>query len=128
MNNNVRCECRKKTFIKGYIYKLIIGPYYYIGLTDTTIKNRYRAHKSNCFNKRKKRKTELTYNSKVYKSIRKELSKITKKQISDIIQTDFQKYVLVKQVAVINTSRKDLKLLESQLINLNNDWCLNSVL
>ncbi len=123
MNNSVKCKCEKKTFVRGFIYKLTIGPYYYIGLTDTTIDTRYSCHKKDCFY----RKETTKYNSKIYKTIRNELCKITKKSIDKIIQKDFKNYVLVNQIAVINTSREDLKALETELINLNNPWCLNSI-
>jgi len=118
MNNCVKCECKKKIFVRGFIYKITIGPYYYIGLTDTTIKKRYINHKNDCFGG--------IDNSKKYKIIKKELCRITRKSI-DEIKEDFNKYVVIKQIAVINTSREDLKSLETELINLNNPSCLNSI-
>ncbi len=124
MKNSVKCKCKKKKFSRGFIYKLIIGPYYYIGLTDTTINTRYSGHMVSCFNEKK----SIRYNSKIYKIIREELCRITKKSIDNIIQKDFKKYVLVKQVKIVKTSREDLKTLESELININNNWCLNSIL
>ena len=104
------------------MYKLTIGSYYYIGITDTTIRNRYSGHKRSCFNRRKK-----TYHQKIYKTIRKEMCRILKKTVSQLTKKDFSNLVIVKQVAVINTSRKDLLSLERELINLNNVWCLNSI-
>ena len=127
MNNSIKCKCKKKTFVRGYIYKLTVGPYYYIGLTDTTIKNRYSAHKTSCFNKRENEKTEIKYNSKIYKTIRKELCRITGKSITEINQKDFEKYVLVEEVADVDSSREDLKILETLLINKNDKLSLNSI-
>lgn len=125
MNNSIKCKCEKKIFVRGFIYKLTIGCYYYIGITDTTIKIRYLCHNNSCFNKRNK-KCELTYNLKLYRIIRKELYRLTKKSINDITSKDFKKYVKIKQVTVIYTSREDLRKLESKLINLDNPSCLNS--
>ena len=124
MNNSVNCECEKKPFVRGYIYGLTIGYYWYIGLTTITLENRYGGHKKSCFYNK-----EITkYNSKIYKNIREELCRITKKSIDSITKEDFIKYVLQEQLAVINTSYEDLKSLESKLINVNNHWCLNTAL
>ena len=109
-----------KTFTIGYIYKMTIGDYFYYGITDTTLRTRYNQHKKSCFNKRKQ-----TYHSKKYKVIREY---IKKKEERTPTKEDFDKYVKQKLVATITTSKKDLKKLESELICLNNPWCLNSCL
>ena len=106
-----------KTY-KGYVYKITIGPYYYIGITDTTIKCRYSKHKKTCFNRVKK-----SYHQKVYKVIREYL----KHKTGHINKEDFNKYVNIKKVTEIYTNRYDLKRLETMLINLKNDWCINSI-
>lgn len=67
------------------------------------------------------------YKTKKCKRIRKELCRITRKSIGKITRKDFEKYVVIKQVAVIDTSRENLKSLETELINLKNNWILNSI-
>jgi len=121
-NNSVKCKCKRKVFVKGFVYKLTINEYYYIGITDTTMRTRYSGHKKDCFNK-----TKNKYHSKIYRIIREQLCKITGKSVGKLTKEDFDKYVIQKQVAVVNTSRADLKSLESELINLSNCWCLNSI-
>ena len=63
MNKSYLCNnCQKKQFTCGYIYKLKINHihnrFFYIGITDTTLKLRYSSHVRACFNTRKK-----SYNS-----------------------------------------------------------------
>jgi len=120
--NSIKCKCDKKVFVKGFIYKLTIGPYYYIGLTDTTIRTRYAGHKKSCFNRSKQ-----TYKSKKYRIIREQLCRILKKSVGQLTKQDFEDHVKVSQVAVVKTSRADLKALESMLINLDNELCINSI-
>lgn len=121
--NCVRCQkCKptiKKTFKIGYIYKLMIGPYYYIGITSCTMKTRYNQHKKSCFNKRKN-----IYKSKLYSTIRDYIKHNESKSCKSL----FEKYVIQKQVAIIDTSWDDMKRIESELINLNNEFCLNSIM
>ena len=81
---------------------------------------------TDCFNKKDK-KGLLKYNSKIYKTIRKELCRIMGKSIDEIKKKDFKKHVLVEELAVVNTNKKDLKTLETTMINLKDDWCLNSI-
>ncbi len=127
LRNSVKCDCKKPTFVRGFIYRLTIGNYWYIGLTDTTINTRYSCHVSDCLNKRETTKTELKYNSKIYKGIRKELCRITGKTIDKITRKDFRKHVIKKQEMRIDTNKKDLKAAETLLIDKKDKWSLNSI-
>ncbi len=124
--NRVKCKCKKKIFVEGFIYRLSIGCYWYIGMTDCTIDIRYSCHITSCFNKRAKKETELRYNSKIYKTIREELCRITGKSIDKLTRNDFKEHVKKEQCGHVETNKKDLKVLETSMIDKKNEWCLNN--
>lgn len=109
----------KKTFKRGFVYKLTIGDYFYIGITNTLLSTRYNQHRDSCF-----KRCKGCYHMKKYKYIR---DYIRKKEGRTPNKNDFKKYVKQKLVATLYTSREDLKKLESELICLDNPFCLNSV-
>jgi hypothetical protein len=70
IRNSYQCtHCYRREFSRGFIYKLKLdfpnNNFFYIGLTERTLKARYNGHMKSCFNTRKSE-----YHSKKYVIIR----------------------------------------------------------